>query len=301
MFPRFFSSQWNTSTESKHHVPFPSYFNPFSHGTFWEEFEKDLLVGGAPQDLFSWRECCPELKLTYAKWKWNESGFRPPLCTYRLNWARRTSWGWWDDWDDTVLQTQNSKFKPWRSEAEHATSRSQRLPTILTFTRGWGRNIFCFFETAETGNRTPNSVVKGSGANHYPRAPAQAHLCKGSISIHAFGPLMTLGRNIKATILTDNNFVGWQCKWWVIVNRTTAQTRIHTFCNNGDCTIMWPCNVVQQCISVSHLNIWNRLICDVNRKLCHQWWFGTLSKVPILVNKGGSSCRGHGQLIISDQ
>ena len=64
--------------------------------------------------------------------KWNESGFRPPLCTYRLNWARRTSWGWWDDWDDTVLQTQDSKFDPWRSEAEHATSRSRRLPTILT-------------------------------------------------------------------------------------------------------------------------------------------------------------------------
>ena len=74
--------------------------------------------------------------------KWNESGFRPPLCTYRLNWARRTSWGWWDDWDDTVLQTQDSKFEPWRSEAELATSRSRRLPTILTFTRGWGRNIF---------------------------------------------------------------------------------------------------------------------------------------------------------------
>ena len=105
--------------------------------------------------------------------KWNESSFRPPLCTYRLNWARRTSWGWWDDWDDTVLQTQDSKFEPWGSEAEHATSRSRRLPTILTFTRGWGRNIFCFFETAETGNRTPNSGVKGSGANHYPRAPAQ--------------------------------------------------------------------------------------------------------------------------------
>ena len=104
--------------------------------------------------------------------KWNESGFRPPLCTYRLNWARRTSWGWWDDWDDTVLQTQDSKFEPWRSEAEHATSRSRRLPTILTFTRGWGRNIFVSFQTAETGNRTPDSGVKGSGANHYPRAPA---------------------------------------------------------------------------------------------------------------------------------
>ena len=108
------------------------------------------------------------------KMNWNELGFRPALCTYRLNWARRTSWGWWDDWDDTILQTQDSKFEPWRSEAEHATSRSRRLPTILTFTRGWGRNIFCFFQTAATGNRTPNSGVKGSGANHYPRAPAHS-------------------------------------------------------------------------------------------------------------------------------
>ena len=120
----------------------------------------------------------PDMSLCLPIWdptpggQWNESGFRPPLCTYRLNWARRTSWGWWDDWDDTVLQTQDSKFEPWRSEVEHATSRSRRLPAILTFTRGWGRNIFCFFQTAETGNRTPNSGVKGSGANHYPRAPA---------------------------------------------------------------------------------------------------------------------------------
>ena len=117
--------------------------------------------------IFTWWRHIPNLPK-----KWNESGFRPPLCTCRLNWARRTSWGWWDDWDDTVLQTHDSKFEPWRSEAEHATSRSRRLPTILTFTRGWGRNIFCFFQTAETGNRTPNSGVKGSGANHYPRAPA---------------------------------------------------------------------------------------------------------------------------------
>ena len=67
----------------------------------------------------------------------------------------------------TVLQTQNSKFEPWRSEVEHATSRSRSLPTILTFTRGWGRNSFCYFKTAETENRIP----KGSGANHYPGAP----------------------------------------------------------------------------------------------------------------------------------
>ena len=84
-------------------------------------------------------------------WKWNESDFSPPLWTYRLNWARRTSWGWWDDWDDTVLQTQDLKFKPWRSEAEHATSRSRRLPTILIFTRGWGRNIFVSFKPPRPG------------------------------------------------------------------------------------------------------------------------------------------------------
>ena len=81
----------------------------------------------------------------------NESDFMPPFCTYRLNWAWRTSWGWWDDWYDTVLQKQDSKFEPWRSEAEHATSRSRRFPTILTFTRGWGRNIFVSFKPPRPG------------------------------------------------------------------------------------------------------------------------------------------------------
>ena len=38
-----------------------------------------------------------------------------------------------------------------------------------------GEETFCFFQTAETGNRTLNSGVKGSGANHYPRAPAQLY------------------------------------------------------------------------------------------------------------------------------
>ena len=32
-----------------------------------------------------------------------------------------------------------------------------------------GKKHFCFFQTAETGNRTPNSSVKDSGANHYPK------------------------------------------------------------------------------------------------------------------------------------
>ena len=36
---------------------------------------------------------------TSRQMKWNESGFRPPFV---LSWARRTSWGWWDGWDDTA-------------------------------------------------------------------------------------------------------------------------------------------------------------------------------------------------------
>ena len=92
--------------------------------------------------------------------KWNESDIRP-------NWARRTSWGWRDY---IFLQTQDWKLKPWRSEAEHATSRLRRLLTILSFTSGWGRNIFVSFKLPRPGNE-PRAL-----ANHYPRAPSPLHV-----------------------------------------------------------------------------------------------------------------------------
>ena len=85
------------------------------------------------------------------KWKkWNESGFRPPLCTSRLNWARRASWGWWDDWDDTVLQTQDSKFEPWWSEPStlplgHGGSPQYWLSHVD------GEKHFRFFQTTTLG------------------------------------------------------------------------------------------------------------------------------------------------------
>ena len=63
--------------------------------------------------------------------KLNDWGFWPPLCTYKLNWARITSWEWSDEWNYTAIQTWDLEFEPWRSEGEHATSRSRRLPTIL--------------------------------------------------------------------------------------------------------------------------------------------------------------------------
>ena len=48
-------------------------------------------------------------------------------------------------------------------------------PHNTDFHTWMGKKHFCSFQTAETGNRTPNSGVKGSGANHYPRAPARWH------------------------------------------------------------------------------------------------------------------------------
>ena len=45
-------------------------------------------------------------------------------------------------------------------------------PHNTDFHTWMGKKHFCFFQTAETGSRTSNSDVKGSGANHYPRAPA---------------------------------------------------------------------------------------------------------------------------------
>ena len=40
-----------------------------------------------------------------------------------------------------------------------------------------------FFQTAEFGSRTPSSSVKGSGANHHPRAPAHKQRLPNEIDV----------------------------------------------------------------------------------------------------------------------
>ena len=77
------------------------------------------------------------------------------LCAHRLNWSRRTSWGWWDEWDDTVFQTQDSKFESRRSDSELATSRSRRLPTILNLYKWAGKKHFVSLKLeCQSGART---------------------------------------------------------------------------------------------------------------------------------------------------
>ena len=94
------------------------------------------------------------------KMKWNESGFRPLLCTY-MRWV---GWHCPPDTGFVILALAVWGRTRYLSVTE--------APRNTEFYEWMGKKRFCFFQTAETGKRTPNSNVKGSGANHYPRAPA---------------------------------------------------------------------------------------------------------------------------------
>ena len=48
-------------------------------------------------------------------------------------------------------------------------------PHNTEFQEWMEKKHFCIFQTADSGKRTPNSSVKGSGANHYPRAPGHEY------------------------------------------------------------------------------------------------------------------------------
>ena len=66
----------------------------------------------------------------------------PPLCSYRLSWSKRTSWEWWDEWGDTVLQTQGIRalaggLRPTTLPLGHGGS-----PQYSIFASERGRNIF---------------------------------------------------------------------------------------------------------------------------------------------------------------
>ena len=62
----------------------------------------------------------------------------------------------------TLSSRHRIRNQPWRSEAEHATSRSRRLPTILTFKRGWGRNIFVSFKPPRPGTEPRTLACKAA-------------------------------------------------------------------------------------------------------------------------------------------
>ena len=121
----------------------------------------------------------------------NESGFRPPLCTNRLgarvgqeNLLRMVRWMRWHYPPDTGFEIR--ALAVWGRARYLSVTEAPHNTDFYTW---MGEKHVCFFQTAETGNRTPNSSVKGSGANHYPRAPAPHLTNTGSTSIASSDPM----------------------------------------------------------------------------------------------------------------
>ena len=105
----------------------------------------------------------------------------PLLCTSKLNWTRRTTWGWWDESDDTLLQT-DTRFEIRRSDDKHATSRSQRLPTILNIDSrvdGWrGGGV------RESGERVWQAVVIITTSRRYWNEIVEIHSSSLNLLVH---------------------------------------------------------------------------------------------------------------------
>ena len=91
--------------------------------------------------------------------KWNESGFRPPLYTYRLNWARRTS----------------------KHRTRNSSPGGLRLSTLLLGHGGSPQYWLSHVNGEETfivsfkppGPGTEPRTLAWKATNYYPRAPAQ--------------------------------------------------------------------------------------------------------------------------------
>ena len=165
-----------------------------------------------------------------------------------LNWARRTPWGWgWLRWHcppDTGFEIR--ALAVWGrvrylsvTEAPHNTD----------FHTWMGKKHSCFFETAETGNRTPNSGVKGSGANHYPRAPAHAPLSV-LISSTTQAPLtiryLQTGESLTSKCIFDevwySTLNGSQFVTWRDQPMTTVILLLFTL----ECRIVWVYSLLSE-------------------------------------------------------
>ena len=74
----------------------------------------------------------------------------------------------------TALQTQDSKFRPWWCGAEHATSQSRRLPTLLNHYEWAGKKHFVPLKLeGHSGARTPDLLALQAGSfKHGTGAPA---------------------------------------------------------------------------------------------------------------------------------
>ena len=88
---------------------------------------------------------------------------------WMLNHLRMVSWVRWHCPWDTRLEIQT--LEVWGRTRYLSVTEA---PHNIEFYKGTGKKYICFLQTEETGKQTPNSNMKGSGAHHYPRSPAQS-------------------------------------------------------------------------------------------------------------------------------
>ena len=102
-------------------------------------------------------------------------------------------------------------------------------PHNTDFHTWMGKKHFCFFQTAEIGNRTPNSGVKGSGANHYPRAPAPCvSLTRSTLLVSENYSDLTKWRSILFTYCwLMSHFIFHKSKRWYLMCLYKMKTRIY--------------------------------------------------------------------------
>ena len=91
-------------------------------------------------------------------------------------------------------------------------------PHNTDFHTWMGKKHLCFFQTADTGKRTPNSGVKGSGANHYPRAPAHTHSWQ---------------RHCDDLRVQGSYLFPHKCLFWLEWGQLGSETRFHPMDTSG--------------------------------------------------------------------
>ena len=141
-------------------------------------------------------------------------------------------------------------------------------PHNTNFHTWMGKKQFCFFQTAETGNRTPDSGVKGSGANHYPRAPAPWHTsntCTWSDNTPQKIQTLRSESNECECVLYCVGDLGWQNnpQWQVGLWSTSSITGVGILCNGGRHTITTSAQTwlnIRTTISTMAWHIWNRVL-----------------------------------------
>ena len=62
------------------------------------------------------------------------------LCTYRLNWAKKTTWGWWDEWGE-ARKLNNLNFHTPEVESPDTATHNSKLVKLTDIYWSWDQTF----------------------------------------------------------------------------------------------------------------------------------------------------------------